>query len=322
MQIHLPDPRDTALPLRARLLRNALLAHLHGRGDLLHAPVPRATGPRAVAETALLAALPAAPHAVPAASLGLGLSQALERGPARLLLLRPLEAELADFAGPEGWGDAQPGDVLRGYADAILLDRADLPGSVGFAPWIRLSLADRFPVEAPVPGPAAEADPRLLILDHGAPRGQARALARVLADLGPSVTLAEGQEGGEHALAADLHIHLGYGPDRAVHGFSPFDSLMAGLYTLVLTVPDRAPGGALQEAVAARSYAALPDSLPALEARAREMVARWRAIRATGQALNPETRRFAAQNAAYRAACLARFDRLLDAAPGAARKAA
>jgi len=319
MLIHLPEPGSQSLSLRGRLLAQSLRAHLHRRGDRLVPPVPRRTGAQAVQDTASLAALPPRPHAPETASLGLGLPQALRHGPATLLLTQPLCAELETFGGPDAWTAAGLLPlVLQGYTRAILVDRADVAGSVGFAPWIPLALADGIPVPALLPAPDAAAPTRILLLDHGAPPGQAEVLRRALADRGNPLRLVTRDS--DHAtmgagLVADLHLHLGFGPDRPVAGLSPFDSLLSGAYTLVLPAPGLGAGPALRRLCAARSYGDLAPGLSELDSRARAMLDRLTAIRAAGQAQNPECARFAALNAAARAEALARFDAVLDAAP-------
>ena len=317
MLIHLPDPGSQNLNLRGRLLAQALRTHLQRRGDMLVPPVPRQTGAQAVQDTATLAALPATPHATHVASLGLGLPRALAHGPATLLLTQALCAELETFGDPDAWQVAGTLPlVLQGYTRAILTDRADMAGSVGFAPWIALALADGFPVTAALPPVTARDAPRILLLDHGAPKGQAEVLRRALSDLPyPLRTLAQGSD---HAsmgagLVADLHLHLGFGPDRPVVGLSPFDSLLSGAYTLILPAPGCGAGQKLRALCAARSYGDLAPGLSELETRARAFLGRLTAIRTTGEAQNPELARFAAQNAAARAEALKRFDAVLEA---------
>ncbi|MCL3883966.1 hypothetical protein [Marivita sp. GX14005] len=326
MLIHLPDPDTQTLPLRGRLLGQALRAHLKRRGETLLTPVPRRTGARAVQDTMTLAALPARPQGRAAVSLGLGLPQALQHGPATLLLTASLADELHSFAGPEAFAAAGTLPlVLQGYGRAIVIDRADMAGSVGFAPWITLELADRFPVDAALPEAAAPgAPPRILILDHGAPAGQAEVLRRALSSEAAQIRIAHAQS--DHAamgagLVADLHLHLGYGPDRAITALSPFDSLISGAYTLVLPDAGQRAGPDLRKLCAARSYGDLAPGLSELETRARAMLARIRAIRDTGARQNPEQARFAAQNAAARSEALRRFDAVLDA-PRAGQEAA
>lgn len=326
MRIHTPDPGTHGPSLRGRLLSQALRAHLHRRGHALVPPVPRQTGHGAVQDTLTRAALPPRPHASGSAALGLGLPEALRHGPATLLLIQSLSAELETFGDPGTWQAAGTLPlVLQGYDRAILIDRADVAGSVGFAPWIPLALADRFPVPAPLPPAQADAPPRLLILDHGAPAGQAEVLRRALHARGlplriithdsDHVTMGAG-------LVADLHLHLGFGPDRAVAGLSPFDSLISGAYTLVLPAPGQRPGPVLRRFCAARSYADLAPGLSELETRAATMLDRITAIRRTGDGQNPERARFAALNAAARSEALARFDAVFDAAAPAAQEAA
>jgi hypothetical protein len=311
MLIHLPTQDSQSLTLRGRLLDQALRAHLLRRGDKLMAPVPRHTGTQAVADTATLAALPPRPYAPPVASLGLGLPEALQHGPATLLLTHPLSAELETFGGPEAWEAAGTLPlVLHGYTRALLTDRADVAGSVGFAPWLPLALADGFPVDAPRPA----SDTRILILDHGAPAGQAEVLRRALQALDlPMHSLTRDSAPIDTAPRADLHLHLGYGADRPVAGLSPTDSLISGAYTLILTAPGHGAGKALRALCAARSYGDLAPSLSELETRARAMLDRLTAIRASGTSQNPELARFAAQNASARAEALKRFDAVFDA---------
>lgn len=317
MLIHTPDPGSQSLSLRGRLLAQALRAHLQRRGHRLVPPVPRRTGARAVQDTVALAALPPRPHAPACAALGLGLTEALRHGPATLLLTQSLSAELESFGGPEAWTAAGTLPlVLQGYARAILTDRADVAGSVGFAPWIPLALADRFPVDVPLPAPGTTEPARILLLDHGAPAGQAEVLRRALSDL--DLPLRRVTHDSDHAtmgagLVADLHLHLGYGPDRPLAGISPFDSLLAGAYTLVLPAPGHGAGQALRALCAGRSYGDLAPDLSGIEARARTMLTRLAAIRAGGEGQNPERSRFAGPNAAARAEALARFDAVLDA---------
>lgn len=324
MRIHIPDPGSQSLSLRGRLLGHALRAHLHRRGDTLVPAVPRQTGLKAVQDTATLAALPPTPHAPQTASLGLGLPEALRHGPATLLLTQPLCAELETFGPPKAWESAGTLPlVLQGYTRAIVIDRADVAGSIGFAPWLPIALADRFPVTADLPPAQIQAQipaqprtsPRLLILDHGAPTGQADVLRRALSDLEAPLRCVT--QDSDHAtmgagLVADLHLHLGYGPDRPVTGLSPFDSLLSGAYTLILPAPGCGAGQALRTLCAARSYGDLAPSLSELAARARSFLDRLTAIRSAGEAQNPELDRFATLNAAARAESLNRFDAVLD----------
>ena len=316
MPIHLPEPASQSLSLRGRLLGQSLRAHLHRRGDRLIPPVPRQTGIRAVETIATLAALPPRPQAHTEVSLGLGLPQALRDGPAVLVLTQSLSAELETFGPPEAWAAAGTLPlVLQGYTRAILTDRADVADSVGFAPWIPLALADGVPVQVPLPARSEDAAPRVLVLDHGAPQGQADVLRRALQRDGIPVRLVTRDS--DHAtmgagLVADLHLHLGFGPDRAVAGLSPFDSLLSGAYTLVLPAPGHGAGKALRSLCAARSYGDLAPNLSELERRTHAMLDRLAAIRATGDSQNPELARFAALNAAARAEGFARFDAVLD----------
>ncbi|MCK0151970.1 hypothetical protein MWU54_18140, partial [Marivita sp. S6314] len=302
--------------LRGRLMAQALRSHLHRRGHVLAPSVPRATGARAVQDALTLAALPPRPHAPHTVSLGLGLPQALAQGPATLLLTQALSAELETFGGPNAWSAAGTLPlVLQGYSRAILMDRADVAASVGFAPWIPLALADRFPVTAPLPGGTPETPPRILILDHNAPTGQAEVLRGALHDLDAAIRIAAPDS--DHAgmgagLTADLHLHLGFGEDCAITAFSPFDSLLSGAYTLVLPADGHGAGQTLRSLCAGRSYVDLAPNLSELEARARTMTGRLHAIRHSGDRQNPETARFAAANAAVRAADFKRFDAVLD----------
>lgn len=319
MHIHTSTPGTHSLRLRGRLLAQSLRSHLQRRGHMLAPSVPRATGAQAVQDTLTLAALPPRPHAPQTVSLGLGLPQALEHGPATLLLTQPLSVELETFGGPNAWSAAGTLPlVLQGYTRAILTERADVAASVGFAPWIPLALADRFPVTATLPNGASDDPPRILILDHGAPQGQAEVLRRALMTndlpiriISPDSDFAEIGAG----LIADLHLHLGFGPDRAITAFSPFDSLLSGAYTLVLPADGVGAGQTLRGLCAGRSYVDLAPSLSELESRARTMLARLHAIRHSGDRQNPETARFAAVNAAVRAADTKRFDAVLDDSP-------
>ncbi|WP_143152768.1 hypothetical protein [Marivita hallyeonensis] len=270
-------------------------------------------------DTLTLAALPPRPHAPPTASLGLGLPGALQHGPVTLLLTQSLSAELETFGGPDAWSAAGTLPlVLQGYTRAILTDRADVAASVGFAPWIPLALADRFPVEVPVPTVAPDTPPRLLIFDHGAPAGQAEVLRRSLhtRDLPLRVVTQDNDPTATSpGLVADLHLHLGYGPGRAVAGLSPVDSLLSGAYTLILPAAGLGAGKTLRTLCTGRSYGDLAPNLSELEARAAAMLDRLQAIRSAGERQNPEIARFAAANAAARAADYARFDAVLDAVP-------
>lgn len=318
MLIHIPDPSTQNLPLRGRLLSQSLRAHLHRSGDTLVPHVPRQSGAQAVQDTLTLAALPPRPHVAHPVSLGLGLPQALQNGRATLLLCQSLWAELETFGTPETWQAAGTLPlVLQGYTRAILTDRADVAASVGFTPWITLALADRFPVTAHLPSDITPTTaPRILLLDHGAPSGQADVLRRALADLDAPLRMVTPSS--DHAemgagLVADLHLHLRFAPDRPVTGFSPFDSLLSGAYTLVLPDHDLGAGPALRALCAARSYGDLAPNLSELETRTRAMIGRLTAIRATDQQHNPELARFAGANAAARAADFKRFDAVLEA---------
>lgn len=305
-----------AQSLRGRLLSQSLRRHLHRRGNTLVPACPRQTGAQAVQDTLTLAALPPRPHARQTVSLGLGLPQALEHGPATLLLTQSLCAELETFGGPGAWTAAGTLPlVLQGYSRAILLERADVAASVGFAPWIPLALADRFPVQATLPNGAPGTPPRILILDHGAPPGQGDVLRRALAGSGlPTRLISPDHDHGEigAGLIADLHLHLGFGQGGAVTAFSPFDSLLSGAYTLILPARGMGAGKALRGLCEGRSYVDLAPSLSELEARARTMLARLHAIRQSGDMQNPEIARFAGANAAVRASDIKRFDAVLD----------
>jgi len=317
MLIHTPTPGTHSQSLRGRLLAQSLRSHLQRRGHTLVPSVPRQTGTQAVQDTLILAALPPRPHAPPTLSLGLGLNRALQNGPATLLLTQSLSIELETFGGADAWSAAGTLPlVLQGYTRAILTDRADVAASVGFAPWIPLALADRFPVTATLPTGAADSPPRILILDHGAPPGQAEVLRRALVTSDLPVRLVSPDS--DHAeigagLIADLHLHLGFGPDRAITVFSPFDSLLSGAYTLVLPADGAGAGQTLRGLCSGRSYVDLAPTLSDLETRARTMLDRLTAIRRSGDRQNPETTRFAAANAAVRAADFKRFDAVLDA---------
>ena len=102
---------------------------------------------------------------------------------------------------------------------------------------------------------------------------------------------------------------------------SATDSLLSGAYTLVLPAPGHGAGKTLRALCAARSYGDLAPSLSELETRARTLLDRITAIRASGTAQNPELARFAAANASARSEALKRFDAVLDAAPPKAEAA-
>ncbi|MFP7675575.1 hypothetical protein ACG74X_19725 [Marivita sp. S0852] len=319
MLIHTATPGTLRQSLRGRLLSQALRRHLHLRGDTLAPSVPRATGAQAVQDTLTLASLPPRPYAPQTLSLGLGLPQALRHGPATLLLTQSLYAELETFGGATAWTAAGTLPlVLQGYSRAILTERADIAASVGFAPWIPLALADRFPVEAAKPPLVPGAVPRILILDHGAPTGQTDVLRRALQGLHASVRIVTPDS--DHAsmgagLVADLHLHLGFAPNRAITALSPFDSLLSGAYTLVLAADGQGAGQALRALCSGRSYVDLAPTLSELASRARTMLDRLQAIRHSGDRQNPEIARFTAANAAVRAADYKRFDAVLDTPP-------
>jgi len=323
MRVHTPTPGTQAQSLRGRLLAQALRSHLQRRGHTLAPAVPRCTGAQAVQDTLTLAALPPRPHARDTVSLGLGLPQALEQGPATLLLTQSLFAELETFGGPNAWSAAGTLPlVLHGYSRAILTDRADVAASVGFAPWIPLALADRFPVQATLPGRAQDAPARILILDHGAPAGQAEVLRRAFPDRPVRIARPDSDHADMGAgLTADLHLHLGFGEGRAITALSPFDSLLSGAYTLVLPAEGMGAGQTLRGLCSGRSYVDLAPNLSELETRARTMLGRLHAIRQSGDRQNPETARFAALNASVRAADTKRFDAVLDAPPPMAEAA-
>jgi hypothetical protein len=316
MLVHTSTPGTQCQNLRGRLVAQSLRSHLLRRGHTLAPAVPRETGAQAVQDTLMLAALPPRPHAPQTVSLGLGLPKALQNGPATLLLTQSLYAELETFGGPNAWSAAGTLPlVLHGYTRAILMDRADVAASVGFAPWIPLALADRFPVTATLPSGTPDAPPRVLILDHNAPTGQAEVLRRALQDLDTPIRIAA--PGSDHAdmgagLIADLHLHLGFGEGRAITALSPSDSLLSGAYTLVLPAEGIGAGQTLRSLCAGRSYVDLAPTLSELEVRARTMIDRLHAIRRSGDTQNPETARFAAVNAAVRAADTKRFDVVLD----------
>ena len=317
MQIHVPDPSTLNQPLRARLLGQTLRGHLKRRGHDIRPSVPRQTGVGAVQVTCTRAALPAKPHAPATASLGLGLTEALAQGRATLLLCQSLYAELETLAEADAWAAAGTLPLLlQGYTRAIVLERANMAGSIGFAPWLPLELVDGLPVLASHPVRLSpDSPPRILILDHGAPEGQAEVLRRALSDLGLPLRLIT--PGSDHAsmgagLVADLHLHLGFGAGRAVTALSPADSLLSGVYTLVLPAAGHGAGQALRALMAGRSYGDLAPSLSELERRARAILTRMAAIRSAGEATNPELARYAARNAADRAAAFKRFDAVFD----------
>lgn len=314
MLVHTPTPGTQSQNLRGRLLAQALRSHLQRRGHTLAPAVPRETGAQAVQNSLTLAALPSRPHAPQTLSLGLGLPQALAQGPATLLLTQSLYAELETFGGANAYTAAGTLPLLlQGYTRAILMDRADVAASVGFAPWLPLALADRFPVTATRPKPADDSPPRVLILDHGAPTGQAEVLRRAFRDIPVRIVRADSDHADMGAgLIADLHLHLGFGPDRAITAFSPFESLLSGAYTLVLPADGHGAGKTLRGLCAGRSYVDLAPTLSALRTKAHTMLGRLQAIRQSGDRQNPETARFAAANAAVRAADFKRFDAVLD----------
>ena len=313
MLVHTPTPGTQGQSLRGRLLAQALRSHLQRRGHRLAPSVPRETGPNAVQDALTLAALPPRPHAPHTVSLGLGLPQALAQGPATLLLTQSLFAELETFGGSGAWSAAGTLPlILQGYSRAILTERADMAASVGFAPWIPLALADRFPLQATLPNGAPDAPPRILILDHNAPPGQADVLHRAFNGTPTRIARPDSDHADMGAgLIADLHLHLGFGEGRAITALSPVDSLLSGAYTLVLPAEGAAAGQTLRGLCAGRSYVDLAPNLSELERRARTMLDRLHAIRRSGDRQNPETARFAALNAAVRAADFRRFDAVL-----------
>lgn len=316
MLIHTPTPGTQTQSLRGRLVAQSLRSHLQRRGHTLVPAVPRATGAQAVQDTMTLAALPPRPHAPQAVSMGLGLPAALAKGTATLLLTHSLLAELETFGGPDAWtATGTLPLILQGYSRVILTERADVAASVGFAPWVPLALSERFPVHATLPSGTPDTPPRVLILDHGAPAGQVEVLRRAFqsADIPVRVATPDCDHADMGAgLIADLHLHLGFGPDRAITAFSPFDSLLSGAYTLVLPTEGAGAGQTLRGLCAGRSYVDLAPSLSDLEAKAHTMLDRLNAIRRSGDAQNPETARFSALNAAVRAADVKRFDAVLD----------
>lgn len=311
-------------PLRERLLRSAVTAHLSGLAPDRLAGIDAMEGddPATLARFGDLAFLPPAAHVRPLISLGLVAHPDLARTRPTLVCTRPLGAELkalaqrcdAETVRRPRWTEG----VLGLYARIVFVDRFHLARSLGFLPWASFGMVDHYPLPLPAPDPG-DGEIRLLVIDHGidddetatvAPEALARALGpgHEIIDLHRA---GEGAAAAEQLPAADLHVHLNYANLRPVHGVAPQDSILSGAYTIVQ--PVRASGTSLlgqklAALVDTRSYARAlspeENPVPAI----RDMARRIATLRASAGAGNPEIETHAGDNAAQRSMALAAFE--------------
>lgn len=237
-----------------------------------------------------------------------------------LFCTRPLPEELADFARRHDLCLAKDGDwcrkILSSFERVVFLDRFHFAASVGFAPWARLALVDRFPIrlENILPAATPRDKPRVLLLDHRLPEKKNTPIEELYARLADKVDLCtlSGDETYDQALGklgADIHLHHGFSNHRAAT-ISPFDSTVNGIYTIVLPeMQEKAlmVGNEFTEQAAARSYVEIAHDQDDAIRHASGMAARVAAIVASRSPFNPELRRHRALNLDFRAA---RFDNL------------
>lgn len=253
-------------------------------------------------------------------SLFVGLANAPARMLERnlLVLTRALDAELRDFGRRNGLadprGDLRTKEALRAFDAAILIERTAAAGAVGFAPWLPLRLADRFPVMLGRVG-ALDKPARTLLIDHGHGRASLRAeldatartagpLSVIAAADGPTAANAE-------ALTADVHIHFGFSNHAAPVALTPLDSMMNGAYTLIVPREPQGPhsaGQAIQREAESRSYVAIADTAAAARRVLEAFLGRVGAVHRQKLSFNPEIRRFEQINERYVAQCLRRFE--------------
>lgn len=327
MQIHFSSLADRPQTARSLLLRQSLRdwcgsrrqARFTGTDDLPDGATP-------VAVLAGLSAFAPARHARTALFVGLANAPEAHLGRNILVCARPLRAEIEDFGlrlaagGETGLPDLWWRSLLRNFHCAILLDRSDFAASAGFAPWIPLVLADRFPVVLPRRTDTAGAD-HVLILNHD-PAADAQQMRRSYGALAETARLSvlspETPAPADLAemLAAPVHIHHGYSNHQRATGLSPFDSLANGIYTVVLP-PEEATLGAvgheLQQEAATRGYALLTADRTAALAFARRALDRLAMLARGNMHINPEIQRLERLNAEYLAAMFGQFARQVHA---------
>ena len=311
-------------PLRERLLRSAVTAHLSGLApdSIAEIDAIEEDDPATLALFGDLAFLPPAARVPPLISLGLVAHPDLARTRPKLVCTRPLGAELkalaqrcdAETTRHPRWTEG----VLGLFERVVFVDRFHLAQSLGFSPWASFGMVDHYPLPLPAPDPG-DGEIRLLVIDHGIDNDETatvapEALARALGSGHEVIDLrraGEGAAAAEQLPAADLHVHLNYANLRPVNGVTPQDSILSGAYTIVQPVRDSGTsllGQKLAALVDARSYARAlspeENPVPAI----RDMARRIATLRASPGGGNPEIETHTGDNAARRTKAMAAFE--------------
>lgn len=248
--------------------------------------------------------------------VGLNGTAAAHAGRNLLICTRPLRDELTDFADRHGMTPDRGGDwvghVLGNYASVLFLDRFHFGASAGFAPWIKPKLIDRFPVrlKSPMPARRAGGHPRVLLIDHRDPHtadGTLRPLTDIYARLEQVADLIQIDPAADPAtrqacLDADLHLHHGFSNHRAAE-VSPLDSMIAGIYTVVLAqkLPsgDSQLGDELAAIASERSYVMIAETRGTAVKAAENLLSRITMFATTNLPFNVEMQRSQRMNAAF-----------------------
>lgn len=305
--------------LRDALLRNSLIAYVTRMAPSTYPEVKAIVDEEHTLNTiSSIGHLSTSRHAK--AALFIGLCNAPEHmlGNNFLVLTRGLDQELYDFGRRNGLtsprDDVHSKNVLRTFKAAILTERSAVSASVGFAPWISLRLADRFPVILKK-GETIDSLPRTLIIDHGhGPATLRTTLEMIARQEGPLSVITSSDVFTPEiadALNYSIHIHFGYSDCSPPTALTPLDSMMNGAYTLVVPRELNGPheaGQVLMQEAQRRSYVVIAETnttalrvLPAFLERA-GVVFRQKL------SFNPEIRRFEQINERYLANCLKQFD--------------
>lgn len=217
-----------------------------------------------------------------------------------LICTRPLKEELAALAQDvpelealsENWWQS----VLANFRKCIFLDALDMIASLGFAPWIEMSLVPLFPIQL---APRSNI-PTLNIFQHGRrTEGSVQELCDALPDhIDRRVWKYEGITG-DPPKVGGVDVHVGFGEIGRPAPFAPQDSIINGSYCFIMGLGTHTPAvSALSNLCWTRSYSEIYPAAATEDVVARTLSAmsRLEHFKVAGLSTNPEVGRFSTQN--------------------------
>lgn len=204
-------------------------------------------------------------------------------------------------------------DVLKSYRRCVFLDPADFAESIGFSPWIEMSLVSQFLVRLE-DQEVGDTPPAVQIFQHG-PQAEddVATLVEDLEGLCPVTVFTQDSPAAAEGRfsAADIHIHCGYTSRGRAAVLTPFDSLANGAYCIVLGEAGDLDQE-LQQALRPRSYAEVLETPEDVMDMVDAVLDRIEGVRQSGMRFNPEIKRYDTMNHQFFEASFKRLNMQID----------